>query len=81
MKQYKSKDFTHKQQNDTMLWESVDGKFTITSTTNQWSEFFVYANTVDGMEWTEIQTDNLHDAIVKLNSLIDSNEIEKFLYL
>lgn len=79
MKQYKSKDFLRKPiQNDTMLWESSDKLFTITTTTNQWAQYFVYSNSL-GMEWVGIKVDSLDEAIEELNKMIESEEIEKYL--
>lgn len=81
MKEYKSKDFLSRQpQADTMLWVSSDKQFTITTTTNAYSQFFVYINLPNGLdEWIGIQTDSLEMAIEELNKMIISEEIEKYL--
>lgn len=80
MNQYKSKDFLKTEpQQDTLLWVSSDKKFTITTTVNQWSKFFVYLNTHFGMEWVEISCDSLDDAIQELNMKIESGDIQKYL--
>lgn len=80
MKQYKSKDFLSKEpQADTLLWESTDKQFTITTTTNQWSKFFVYVNLHGSLEWIGVSTDSLDDAIQELNDMIRTEEIEKYI--
>lgn len=80
MKQYKSKDFLRRPiQNDTMVWESSDKQFTITTTTNQWAQYFVYVNHATGMEWVGIKCDSLDEAIEELNKMIETEEIEKYI--
>lgn len=80
MKKYKSKDFLRKQpQADTLLWVSSDLKFTITTTTNAWSQFFVYINLPNGLdEWIGITTNSLDEAIEQLNTMIENEEIQKY---
>lgn len=81
MTEYKSKDFLSKQpQADTLLWVSKDLKFTITTTTNAYSQFFVYVNLPNGLdEWVGITADSLDEAIEELNYMIRTEEIEKYL--
>lgn len=81
MKEYKSKDFLRKApHDDTLLWVSTDKQFTITTTTNQYSQYFVYCTLSNGdMEWVGISTDHLDEAIEELNKMIKSEEIEKYL--
>lgn len=81
MKEYKSKDFLSKQpQADTLLWVSSDKQFIITTTTNVYSQFFVYVNLPNGLdEWVGITTDSLDEAIEELNTMIRTEEIEKYL--
>lgn len=81
MKEYKSKDFLSKQpQADTLLWVSSDKQFTITTTTNAYSQFFVYVNLPNGLdEWVGIIADSLDSAIEELNNMIRTEEIEKYL--
>lgn len=81
MKEYKSKDFLSKQpQADTLLWVSSDKQFIITTTTNVYSQFFVYVNLPNGLdEWVGIIADSLDSAIEELNNMIRTEEIEKYL--
>lgn len=81
MKQYKSKDFLRKPpHDDTLMWVSTDKQFTITTTTNQYSQYFVYCTLSSGdMEWVGIQADHLEEAIEELNKIIESEEILKYL--
>lgn len=81
MNEYKSKDFLSKQpQADTLLWVSSDKQFTITTTTNAYSQFFVYVNLPSGFdEWIGITADSLDQAIEELNNMIKSEEIQRYL--
>lgn len=79
MKEYRSKDFYRKEQADTLLWVSKDLKFTITTTTNPFSQYFVYVNLGTTDEWVGIQEDSLDDAIEKLNEMIIEGTIDKYL--
>ena len=81
MKEYKSKDFLRKApHDDTLMWVSTDKQFTITTTTNQYSQYFVYCTLSNGdMEWVGITADHLDEAIEELNKMIKSGEIEKYL--
>lgn len=81
MNQYKSKDFLRKPpHDDTFMWVSTDKQFTITTTSNQYSQFFVYCTLSNGdMEWVGISTDSLDEAIEELNNMIKSEEIQKYL--
>lgn len=79
MKQYKSKDFISKEpQNDTLIWISSDKKFSITTTTNQWSKYFVYVRLNNTYEWIGVSTDGLSEAVDELNKMIDNEEIQKY---
>lgn len=79
MKQYKSKDFLRKEpQMDTLIWKSSDKKFMITTTTNQYSQFFVYICNSLADEWVGITTDSLDEAIEELNGMIQTREIERY---
>ena len=81
MKQYKSKDFIRRApQLDTLIWDSSDLKFSITTTTNQYSQYFVYVNLGTTDEPLGIQEDSLSDAIDSLNKMIESGEIEKYIF-
>lgn len=76
---YKVKDFFSKEpQNDTLVWISSDKKFSITTTTNQWSKYFVYVSIKDSWEWIGVSTDDLSEAVEELNKMIESEEIEKY---
>jgi len=76
---YKSKDFLRKEpQLDTLTWMSSDKKFMITTTTNEYSQFFVYICNKVANEWVGISTDSLDEAIIELNKMISSGEIERF---
>lgn len=81
MKEYKSKDFLRKApHDDTLIWVSSDKQFMITTTTNQYSQYFVYSELSNGSsEWVGITTDSLDEAIEELNNMIRSGEIEKYL--
>ncbi len=80
MKQYKSKDFIKRPiEHDTIQWVSTDKLITITTTTNVYSQYFVYVNNPVGMEWIGVSEDALDEAINKLNEMIKSEEIEKYL--
>ena len=81
MNEYKSKDFLSKQpQADTLLWVSSDKQFTITTTSNAYSQFFVYINLPNGLdEWIGITADSLDQAIEELNNMIKSEEIQRYL--
>lgn len=81
MKEYKSKDFLRKApHDDTLIWVSTDKQFTITTTTNQYSQYFVYCTLSNGdMEWVGVTVDHLDEAINELNKMIKSGEIEKYL--
>lgn len=76
---YKLKDFISKEpQNDTLIWISSDKKFSITTTTNQWSKYFVYVRLKDTYEWIGVSTDELSEAVDELNKMIESEEIQKY---
>lgn len=81
MKQYKTKDFLRKPpHDDTLMWVSTDKQFTITTTTNPYSQFFVYCTLSNGdMEWVGISIDSLDESVEELNKMIKSGEIEKYL--
>lgn len=81
MKQYKSKDFLRRlPQQDTLIWVSQDKQFMITTTTNEYSQFFVYCQLSNGTEeWIGVQEDSLDDAIEGLNKMISTEEILKYL--
>ena len=77
---YKVKDFISKEpQNDTLIWISTDKKFSITTTTNQWSKYFVYISIRDIWEWIGVSTDDLSEAVDELNKMIDNEEIQKYI--
>lgn len=80
MTEYKSKDFLSRPpQADTLMWVSKDLKFSITTTTNAWSQFFVYVNLGTCDEWVGITADSLDEAIEQLNNMIKTEEIDKYL--
>jgi len=80
MKEYKSKDFIKlPPQDDTLLWTSRDKQFTITTTTNQYSQYFVYVSLLTGDEWIGIQENDFEDTIDSLNQMIISGEINQYL--
>ena len=77
---YKSSDFLRlPPQDDTLLWISKDKQFTITTTTNQYFQYFVYISTSLGDEWIGIKGDFFEDAIELLNKTIESGEIKQYL--
>lgn len=79
MKEYKSKDFFRREpQHDTLMWVSKDLRFTITTTTNQYSKYFVYINLGTADEWVGISVGSLDEAIEELNKMINSGEMERF---
>lgn len=76
---YKNKDFLRKApEHDTLQWVSSDKKFLITTTTNEYSQYFVYIVNKLAVEWIGISVDSLDEAIEELNKMIKSGEIERF---